>query len=474
MSVLSLIEFDDVTEHSFDNTKMELLNDKGQLKSQVDANEILFSNFDGNILPVVPELSKRGNKTIVFGGTNNTGQVLGGVLNFPNQDLSNASYKNIVDVVGDFSFKVKVNMSIATVVSDRDIVNMISNIDNSKIRFYLMNDGGGITRIKREIIDSAGAITSDVVLRLEDFAINPDFEISFSNDDNGNTLTYVNGVLFSTVASPAFDFTDFDFIFNDGTKAVADFDDAQLWKAIVDLAIGAISPEDTTFDLSENVMITKIPFVVDEILNFLLIPIIPANSQLKHFVCINSVAYYHDGANWVVSDTTLAKSNTVLEIFNNLSTLPLVKGISALFELGHVYKSDLGYSTPAIERLTLKYISPFKADSVTICIITGTVLNNASEPVEGATVEFDSIDKFSGGAFVGPKIIAITDAEGKFAQGVIETETDGTAVDIIVKYETGEIDDLDGSKVIAEFPYKNRIIPNLPTKKLSDLDELVA
>ena len=92
MSVLSLIEFDDVTEHSFDNTKMELLNDKGQLKSQVSANEILFSNFEGNVLPVLPEVSKRGDKTLVFSGTNNTGEIIGGVLNFPNNDASIGTY----------------------------------------------------------------------------------------------------------------------------------------------------------------------------------------------------------------------------------------------------------------------------------------------------------------------------------------------------------------------------------------------
>ena len=41
-----LIEFDDVTEHVFDSIELALLNDKGQQKSQADAAELFFFNFD--------------------------------------------------------------------------------------------------------------------------------------------------------------------------------------------------------------------------------------------------------------------------------------------------------------------------------------------------------------------------------------------------------------------------------------------
>ena len=469
MSATTLIEFDDLSEHTFDATKLALVNDKGQEKTQFLSSEILFSNFDGNTLPTLPEVSKRGVKTLVFGGVDNTGQVLGGVLNFPNQDLSNASYKNIVDVVDDFSFKVKVNMSVATVVSDRDIINMLSNIDNSKIRFYLMNDGSGITRIKREIIDSAGAITSDVVLTLADFAINPDFEISFSNDDNGNTLTYVNGVLFSTIASPAFDFTDFDFIFNDGTKAVADFDDAQLWKAVVPLAIGAISPEDTTFDLLENTMLTVIPFLLDEVTAFSVINEIPSDTQLKHFLVLNLNQIYHDGADWVESNGTLAQANTAAEISAKLDTLPIVKGLGKMLQIGHVFKSDLGYATALIESLTIKYKFQFKPDDVKTNIIFGTVLDNSKNPVEGATVRVDSDDKFYSGAFIGPTSKAISNAQGKYTIGIVETISTNSTVDICIEYSQLKLKKGVEFTETVVFEYKNRVIPDLPTTRLSDL-----
>ena len=88
MSATTLIEFDDPTEHTFDAVKMELANDKGRLKSLVSANEILFSNFDTN----GDLVSKRGGKNIIFEGTDNTGQVANGLLSFPNQDNSIATY----------------------------------------------------------------------------------------------------------------------------------------------------------------------------------------------------------------------------------------------------------------------------------------------------------------------------------------------------------------------------------------------
>ena len=467
MTATTLIEYDVLAEHIFDAAKLKLADDKGQQKEQFLASEVFFSNFDtdGNLI------SKRGNKNLVLGGAENTGAVSGGVLSFPNQDESNAAYKAILSVVDDFSFRAKVNMRIATIVTDRDIVNMVSNIDNSKIRFYLENAGGGITRIRREIVDSAGAVVSDVVLKLEDFAINPDFEISFSNDDNGDTLSYVNGVLFSTVASPAFDFTDFDFVFNDGTDAVADFDDAQLWSSIVSLATAAIAPEDTTYELLERIMLTPLPFILDEAISIDIIVQIPANAQLKHFIGLGDIQYWHDGVNWLIREfgSTIAQANTVQEIKDNFTTLPIVKGIGVNMQIGHIFKSTLGYATALIESMTVKYKFQFKRDDVSTCLIFGSVIDNSNMPVEGAIVRVQSSDKFFNDAFVGPSAKAVTNAEGKYSLSVVETETSETTVDFTVEYTEKIIEDGEEIDSPVIFEFNNRVIPNLPTKKLADL-----
>ena len=465
MSATTLIEFDDLTEHTFDALLMKLANDKGQLKEQFLSSEILFSNYDkdGDLV------SKRGTKTLVLSGADNTGQVLGGVLDFPNQDASIATYAAITDVIDDFSFRVKINMNVTAIVVDRDLVKMVSNIDNSLIRFYLENNGGGLTRIKRQIIDSTGGITSNVILIIKNFSIDPIFDISFSNDDDGNTLTYINGVLLSTIASPAFDFTDFDFVLGDSVEVTADFDNVQIWKAIIDLAVGIIAPEDTTFNLNENKMLTVIPFLLDEIISFTIINEIPSNTQLKHFLVLNLDQIYHDGTDWVESDGTLAQANTVTEISDNLASLPIVKGIGKILQIAHVFKSDIGYDTPLIESLTIQYKFQFKPDNVKINIIFGTIVDNAGVPVVGATVRVDSPDIFYNGAFKGPTAKASTNAQGKFTLGIIETISTSSTVDIFVEYSQKKL--LKGVEFTENivFEYKDRIIPDLPTTKLSDL-----
>jgi len=251
MSVTTLIEFDDASEHTFDSALLILTGDRGLLKSLVSSNEVLFSNFDTNSDVV----SKRGAKTIVFGGTANTGEVLGGVLNFPNQDGSKATYSNIVDIVDDFAFRCKVNSNVTTVSGDRDLVVLDSNNDQSRIRFLMVNAGGGLTRISREIRDSSGSITANTVLTTEDLSTDPNFEIAFSNDDNGNTLTFFNGVIVSTIASPSFDFTDSDIVFGDTFVATSDYDDFQLFKSDeITAAFAFPFPEPTTFSIAEKIM----------------------------------------------------------------------------------------------------------------------------------------------------------------------------------------------------------------------------
>ncbi len=465
MSVNAIIEFDDLLQHSFDASKIEITGGQAKLKSQALASEVFFYDFG-----IDAELtSRRGGKELVFGGAENTGKVLGGVLNFPNQDLSNAAIKNITNIVDDFSFKVKVNMSIVTIVADRDIINMISNIDNSKIRFYLMNDGGGKTRIKREIIDSAGAVTDDVVLIIKDFSIDPDFEISFLNDDNGNTLTYVNGVLFSTVASPTFDFTDFDFIFNDGTNAVADFDDAQLWNAIVDLAIGSISPEDTTYPLTAQEIITAVPFIMDTWTAFSDNKTVLNGSLVKHQPLRDSARYFFDtvGAIWKIVDVALDKflqSNLDTIINTNLPTFPLTIGIGTTIQIASLLKaSDDGYTTPILDTITLKYGRQHKAGAIGICTVIGVVKDKSGLPVVGAEVQFSSKIKKSfllNNVLIGPTVIAITDSEGKWSISLVETASTQNTVN-------AKIDFKDGSNEIREF--KNLTIPDLPSKDFEDI-----
>ena len=472
MSVRAIIEFDDAAEHSFDTAILTLLNDKGQHLSQLSPNEILFSNFDGNVLPVLPEVSKRGGKTIVFSGANNTGQVANGVLEFPNEDQSLGTYQNITDIVDDFAFRVKVISNITGTIMVRDLVRLVSNVDNSEIRFSFANQGGGLTRVNRVIIDSGGTTVSNIEVGSQAIVDGTVWDIAFSNDDDGNTLTYINGVLQSTIASPAFNFTDCNFIFSDSSSAnaAADYDNIQLFKTNELIANFAFPfPEETTFILEEQILVTDIPLLVDEIILVDIIHEIPANTQLKFFGLLDGQAYYHDGTNWAISNQTLAQSNTLAEIQANITAIPIVKGIGKILQLGSIFKSDLGYATPLIESVEVIYKITFKTDDVTVCNVFGTVFDNAIVPVVGATIRVQSADKFVNNVFIGPSAKAITNNQGKFSISLPETETDGTAVDIFVEYTEKQI--IKGIEVDQKiiFEYKNRVIPNLVTRELSQL-----
>ena len=137
--------------------------------------------------------------------------------------------------------------------------------------------------------------------------------------------------------------------------------------------------------------------------------------------------------------------------------------------MGHVFKSDIGYATPLIESLTIKYKFQFKSDNVKLNIIFGTVFDNAGVPVQGATIRVSSDDIFYDGAFKGPTAKAITNAQGKYTLSIIETVSTNSTVDICVEYTQKKLKKgIEFDEAIV-FEYKNRIIPDLPTTKLSDL-----
>lgn len=473
MSVTSLIEFDDASEHFYDTSKLELLDDKGKLLFLPIASEILFSNFDGNVLPTLPTVSKRGNKTLVFSGTNNTGEVSDNILKFPNQDRSRAAYENITDIVGDFAFRAKAILNVNP-TTPREILRLISNVDASAVTFIAANQGAGVTRITRTLYNSAGALVSSVVCGT--LTVNPGVSfvnLAFSCDADGVTRTFYNGAQVSSAATPPLNFTDCELRFNNNDQAVAHFDNVQLFNSNAITATFANPfPEATDYSLGEQVMLTKIPFPLDEITLLEIVSPEIAGTSLKHFMCFDNKPYWNDPADstWKISNVTLAESNTLEEIQANLATLPLTKGVASVFEIGHIFESATGYATPEIESVSVKYKHEFKSDEVNTCLVSGVVKDNASCPVEGATVRVNSTDKFYNNNFIGPAAKAVTDEQGKWSMSIPETETANSTVDFAVEYK--QLAFANGAEFIENvvFPYKNKIIPNLPSAKFAELD----
>lgn len=459
MSVNTTIEFDDLTEHSFDATKIELSDDKAKLTSIVPASENLFFNFDTDA-SLAP---KRGTYNMVLGGVDSNGAIIGGVLDLTGADSSFGKISNYTEIVTDFASRFVCQVNFATIGSNMDIFRVKSNIDNSSIVFYLQNQGGGVTRIRAREYTAAGAIITDHLVGTRTLAIGMDLELAFSFDDDGNTSFFLDGILSVFNISGDGDFSDVDLLFGyeDTSNCNYTIDNFQFF--LTDFYTADYTspvPEPTTYSIEEETIFTIIPLVVDELLDFICTKDMMMGSVMN-FININGDYYYYNGTAWVESNGTLMQANDSMTFQANLSTLPIIPGIGATVQIASIMKSASGYTTPWIESYYIKYSYKFRADDINKCTVYGTVLDNAGDPIVGVIIVAQSNDKFYSGAFIGPKSSATTNAKGKWSMSVVETETANTGVDFFIKY------DEDGEEI--EFPFKDKVVPNLPTVKLSDL-----
>lgn len=446
MSVQAIVEYIQPLDHILsDSEKIEIVNGQVRLKSQVLASEVLFSNFD-----TANELtSKRGDKELVFEGTDNTGQVADGVLKFPNQDRSTASYKAIQNITGDFAFRAKLIFNIATTALTRNLVRLVSNVDSSQIRFYLSNQGGGVSRIYREIYDSSGTLISSFITGTRTLSVGSSINIAFSNDDDGNTLTYLDGVLVSTVASPTFDFTNCELLFGDNTSAsqsvCCNYDNVQLFNShAITAAFAFPFPEPTTYSLVEQTVLHNTPFTMSDWSSYDSIYEALTGSQLKQFIHRDTIPYKYNTTTSVwepidLTSTFISQCNTKEEIESNRDDFPLTSGIGTQMQFGSVLKSDDGYTTPILDNYSLNYGKTVKPDAPSTCLVKGTFFNVLGKSVTDVEIEISSKDHMAGPIFVGPSAKEPVNADGSFAIQIIETETINKTIDWTFHYkENGE------------------------------------
>lgn len=468
MSSIVKNEFNDTLEHLYDPTKLEIINGEVKLKSQALAGEILFANYDADGI----DSSKRGGKTIIFEGVNNTGEVKDGVLKFATEDRSIGSYKNITDIVADFGFRARVESNILTTVQEREIVRLVSNIDSSQIRFYLQNQGAGISRVKREITNSAGAVVSDLIIATADLSVMPNYNIAFSNEGNIENRTYFNGVLVSTVTFTNFDFTDCDLIFGDDTSGVrtatSNYDNVQLWSSdAIQSDFDFPFPEATTYSLLEQEILTTVPYLMDQLIDFEVSIEQLNGSLIKSYFLRNVSRYWFNTVSslWEVQSPILPKinqSNTQEEIKANASSFPLTKNIGAYIQVFNVMKSSPdGYTTPILDFFLLEFIFRFKLADIRLCTVYGGVFDNNGRPMSGVKIEVNSKDYFYNNSFIAGKGETLTNSDGLWSLTVVETTSDATSVDFKFTYTEDQ-------KLVPK-TFKRRIIPIESSKRFVDL-----
>lgn len=475
MSVTSLIEFDDAAEHDFDAANMELASDKGGLKSQVLSSEVLFANFDED--PLIPNIltSKRGAKTLVLGGLNNTGEVSGGLLSFPNEDQSTATYQNITELTGDFTVRFKAISKIIAPGTPKQIARLISNVDSSQIRWRYQNQGSGVVRIYCNVTNSAGATVADFVVGSVTLAVGTVTNLAVSHDADGSLRMFYNGALVNTIAAPTFNFTNCNLRFgNTGgatETAAANIDNVQLWNApVLTAAFTYPVAEPTTYVLPTQQMDTKIPLLVDEFLDADIVVEIPSGSRCTHGVRLNEDIYVYDAVagTWGVVDYTsdlIDQGNSAADLKANLTKMngvQVIKDIGKVVEIVHFVKSDSGYVTPLIESVTIKYKHTFKSGNIPLCTVLLTVKNKLGEAVENATIWVEGDPLILANTLLGPNGKVNTNAQGKVSVGIPQ----GITVDFRVGFNQPTLDETTGEEstehVVFERP--QQVIPALPTQ----------
>lgn len=189
------------------------------------------------------------------------------------------------------------------------------------------------------------------------------------------------------------------------------------------------------------------------------------SDELKYLLHYSGQDYYHNGANWVASNSTYAQSNTAAEIEAAKATFATdvfgasVGGTVTAKVLLH---SDTGQTTPQIDTLEIDYNFFTAQPNFNKCRVYGQIHDASGNPVQGATVHFEVNDFWYGDTYITVDQNATTDSVGNWDVEIVETETSGETCAISITY----IDD-DGEEVFKEF--KGLTIPNQESASLASL-----
>lgn len=146
-----------------------------------------------------------------------------------------------------------------------------------------------------------------------------------------------------------------------------------------------------------------------------------ASAYLLFIMNVNSQLYYYDGADWVKSDGTNNEANTIAEINANLSSFDF--GLGKVFKLKVLLISTDGIGTPLLETIDMTYDFAANPAYPTVCKMYGFIIDNSGNPIEGANIEFDSADFYSGANLVTRSIKSVSDVNGYYEADLIRGVT---------------------------------------------------
>jgi len=461
MGVKAIVEFIDPSSFTYDNTKLAIANSQLTLASQVSPSELCYFNFNTDS----DNDATRGNFPISPSGG---ASISGGKLLLPTTTAKaalNTSYYSTS--TGAIHFKLTLN-SFPTVA--QTLVDYRDPSGASQAQNYIRVQDGGSGNIQFRWIMRDDSGTTFINAAFGVMAHTPGMEVDVYYEWDlvgGSQRFFLNGVgaynspsIATMTNTGAHTFI----IGKDRDTSSLDFDvdDFQTFNTAVKAGESSFSvpvPEATPYPTGSHKCIVNPLITLDQVNGFM------ASSErntgeIKYYFTINSVPYWHDGVDWVVSDETIAQSNTEPEIQANIETIPVSDGVSLRMSI-FLEGSDL-YQTPVINSVCMDY--DFFLDPVlpVVCAVYGSVRDNGGNAVGGAKVTFQTPDYFYNNSLIATKVEGFTDNDGVFAIAVVETQTiPGIDATCTIEYK-------EAGKTIKN-TYTGLEIPASLTAKISDL-----
>jgi hypothetical protein len=151
--------------------------------------------------------------------------------------------------------------------------------------------------------------------------------------------------------------------------------------------------EDSGYSTDETIIIPVDSISADAISDYQLELDPVADTYINTIICLNGVHYWFNGSAWVVSNGTLAESNTEQEVKDNLSTLPILNGIEEIRFIW-ILKTDDSFVTPELQTISINYDFFGVENPISKTIVWGYYRDQNDLPLENKEIQI-SLNKFS-------------------------------------------------------------------------------
>lgn len=173
------------------------------------------------------------------------------------------------------------------------------------------------------------------------------------------------------------------------------------------------------------------PVLADGLSDFMDIAIAPTGTSVTYIIKFKGFLFYWDGAEWVTSNGTLAQSNTITEVNDNVQEDFGVDG--GTITMVALLTSDTGCASPTLTELAFLYSFHGVDNGVPTSIIYGTIVQDEGVPLTDSTLEFTSKPYFINGNLVTVNETITVNQNTGYFEIILPEMTDESVGKVIIK-----------------------------------------